>query len=89
MNFTLIIPSFNEYGNLQIIIPAVKNIANEIIVIDPDTNDGTRELCERNDIIFIKQTSKGKGNALVEAVKYANHEVICFFDADLATILLI
>ncbi|MBT8537143.1 glycosyltransferase family 2 protein [Polynucleobacter paneuropaeus] len=84
MKFTLVIPSFNEYENMKIILPSVIGIADEILVIDPDNGDGTRELCEKYAVNFIKQQSKGKGNALVEAVEYANHDVVCFFDADLA-----
>lgn len=84
MNFTLIIPAFKEYENLKIILPRVHGITDDIIVIDSCTNDGTKELCEEHGMLYIGQQSKGKGNALIEAVEYASYDVICFFDADLA-----
>jgi dolichol-phosphate mannosyltransferase len=84
MNFTLIIPAFREAENLEILLPAVSGLAEEVIVIDPGSDDGTEDLCSKYGVRYVKQMSKGKGRALVEAVEYAKNEVICFFDADLA-----
>jgi glycosyltransferase involved in cell wall biosynthesis len=82
--FTLVIPAFNEYENLKIVLPNVLNLHCEVIVIDPGTNDGTEELCIKHKVKYVRQLSIGKGNALVEAVEHVSTDVICFFDADLA-----
>jgi len=84
MNFSLIIPAYNEFHNLQILLPRIQYISDNIIVIDPGTNDGTKSLCDKYSIVWLKQNSKGKGNALLEAVENAKYEVVCFIDADLA-----
>lgn len=84
MSFTLIIPAYNEYENLKTIIPAVLGKTEDIIVVDPGTDDGTFELCKEYGIRYLKQKSRGKGKALVEAAEHAKYDVVCFIDADLA-----
>jgi glycosyltransferase involved in cell wall biosynthesis len=83
-SYSLVIPAYNEYENLKIILPNVLNLDCEIIVIDPGTNDGTKELCKKYGVKYIRQLSTGKGNALVEAVEHASTSIVCFLDADLA-----
>ncbi len=82
--FTLVIPAYNEYENLKIIFPSIKHLECEVLVIDPGTGDGTEGLCIEYGYRYLQQKSKGKGNALVEAVDSATSDVVCFFDADLA-----
>ncbi|BDU57289.1 dolichol-phosphate mannose synthase [Limnohabitans sp. MORI2] len=82
--FTLIIPAFNEFENLKIIFPSIKNIDCEVLIVDPGTNDGTESLCNEYGYRYLRQASKGKGNALVEAVNASKTNIVCFFDADLA-----
>ena len=84
MNFTLIVPAFNEFESLKILLPKIQHLTNDIIVIDPGTKDGTEELCSQYSVRWIKQNSRGKGKALAEAVNEAQYETVCFIDADLA-----
>jgi len=84
MKFSLIIPTLNEFKNLKIILPKIKNLSKDIIIIDGNSNDGTEQLCNEHNIKFVIQKSKGKGNALKEAIEFAKYDTLCFFDADLS-----
>lgn len=84
MNFTLIVPAFDEFESLKILLPKIQNLTKDIIVIDPDTDDGTKELCAQLSVRWIKQNSRGKGRGLAEAVNEAQFDTVCFIDADLA-----
>lgn len=84
MHFSLVIPTFNEFENLQILLPSVVNLTNNIIVVDGGSNDGTYELCEKYNVHFVLQQSSGKGHALFESIMHCKHDIICFIDADLA-----
>ena len=54
----------------------------EILVIDGESNDGTKELCNDLNIKWVKQITKGKGAALREAADLANNSTLIFFDGD-------
>ena len=53
-DLSIIIPCKNESKNLEFIIPKLKEYSNEIIVVDANSNDGTKELCELHKIIYLK-----------------------------------
>lgn len=82
----VIIPSFEEPQLNEV----VNNVATEldgvgIIVIwkgkEPDLKlDGKNY---RNSILMVQQKSRGKGNAIIEAIEYCNRPIICTIDADL------
>ena len=90
MKLSVIIPCFNEEKTIIDIINAVKNsgIQNqEIIVVDDNSVDGTREILESlNDTeikIFFHSSNKGKGAALRTGFKNATGDICIIQDADL------
>jgi glycosyltransferase involved in cell wall biosynthesis len=84
LKITLIIPTFNEEGNLLHVLPNIPPIVDEIIIVDGHSSDNTVEvagkLCPRACIIY--QEGKGKGNALRTAFKNATGDIIVTMDAD-------
>tara|TARA_A100001035_G_scaffold280137_1_gene284207 strand:+ start:1331 stop:2083 length:753 start_codon:yes stop_codon:yes gene_type:complete len=86
-NFAIIIPSKDELDNLYNIIPKIRKLyKNKILIIDKSSEEEFNKINEfiknYENIVLFKQVSSGKGNALREAVKLCNEDLIIFFDAD-------
>lgn len=86
MKIDIVIPTKNELDNLKIIIPIIKKkYKYPIIIIDKSDDNSVKKLkefCNRYKVQLFHQKSKGKGNALKEAIKYCKGDIIVFFDAD-------
>ncbi len=91
---SVVIPARNEKGNIENAIkrtPAF-GLKQEIIFIEGHSSDGTYEEMLRvqqayptKDIKVMRQTGKGKGNAVREAFDAATGEILMILDADLTT----
>jgi glycosyltransferase involved in cell wall biosynthesis len=84
---SVVVPTRNEARNLEIVLPAIAAVrptVHEIIVVDGDSTDGTVETAQRvlPWVRVIKQTRKGKGNAMACGFAAATGDVIVMFDAD-------
>jgi len=94
LRILVIIPTYNETGNIQRIIPEVleKNPAIEILVVDDNSPDGTAAVVETlaaenpGRIHLLRRKAKlGLGTAYVEGFKYAlerDYQLIFEMDAD-------
>ncbi|MDR0725032.1 MAG: glycosyltransferase [Prevotellaceae bacterium] len=89
---SIVVPARNERGNIENAIrrTPVFGTHQEFIFIEGNSSDGTREEILRvqtaypdKDIKVMKQTGKGKGNAVREAFDAATGEVLMILDADL------
>ena len=93
---SIIIPARNEEGNKELLIKALnkfKKIPNqiEVIFIEGNSKDNTFAMLEELTkdfsnlfkISLIKQTSKGKKNAVVEGFNISNGETLAIIDSDL------
>jgi glycosyltransferase involved in cell wall biosynthesis len=90
MNITVIIPAYNEINTIEEILRRVQKmeIANEILVVDDGSIDGTRALLQKidgkNNIrVILHENNQGKGAAVVTGIKNATGEVVIIQDADL------
>jgi glycosyltransferase involved in cell wall biosynthesis len=81
---TAIIPAKNEEKNLPFVLPKIPSIVNELILIDGLSSDRTNELARelRPDIKILKQTGRGKGNALRCGFQKASGDLVVMLDAD-------
>ena len=88
---SVIIPCYNEKKTIEILIDkvlSVKKIKKEIILVDDNSNDGTRELIKKklatkvNKIIFHKK-NMGKGGCIKSAQKHVNGNIVIIQDSDL------
>jgi len=83
MSTSVIIPTMNEIIGIQHTLTKVdRNWAEEWIVIDNNSNDGTPEEAKKMGFTVINQTGDGLGDAYRQAVKYASGENILFFSPD-------
>ncbi len=92
LSVSVIIPARNERGNIE---NAVKRLPvfgrfQEIVFVEGHSSDNTLEEMHRvrdaypeKDIRVIRQTGKGKGNAVREGFDLASGDVLMILDADL------
>lgn len=81
---SLVIPALNEAEGLRFILPRVPRLVDQLIIVDggstDDSVDVVRELAPHATVI--RQTGRGKGNALKCGVAAARGEIIATIDAD-------
>ena len=83
MTTSVIIPTKNEITGMKKIVPQVNlEWADEWIVVDGNSTDGTIEEAKKLGLTVIQQKGDGLGDAYREAVKYATCENILFFSPD-------
>ena len=92
MKLSIIVCVFNELSTIKKIydqileVELINSIEKEIIIIDNNSTDGTREILKdirRDNTIIIFQKNLGKGNSLIEGIKIASGDYVVFQDADL------
>jgi len=90
MNITVLIPAYNENKTINEIIHRVEltGLANEILVVDDGSTDGTRdilsELARAGKIrLIFHDKNQGKGAAIRTGIQNASQEVVIIQDSDL------
>jgi len=87
---TVVIPAWNERDNLDLLLPAVKEVLAglglqaQIVVADGGSTDQTRETAVRWGAQVVTQTEPGYGNALLAGFSVAAAPYILTMDADLS-----
>ena len=82
---SVIIPTLNEAGNiLEALITIDKELAypKEIIVVDGDSTDGTKEIVKDANCRLIVEPRRGYGIALRIGMKHAKGDVVVMVDGD-------
>ena len=90
MKLSVVMPIFNEVDTLQLIVDRVlaTGLADEIILIDDGSTDGTRELLATLDgsksiRVILHEKNQGKGAAVRTGIAAASGDVLLIQDADL------
>ena len=81
---SVVIPARNEARNLQHVLPYIPSFVDEIILVDGQSTDNTITVAQQlfPTIRIIKQTGKGKGNALRAGFAACTGDIIVMLDAD-------
>lgn len=83
MKLALIILTFNEIeGSTALYDNIPFDAADETIVIDGGSTDGTVEFWEGKGIRVMKQTTRGRGNAFRMAYDLTDADILVFFSPD-------
>lgn len=94
MNFSIILPAFNEAENLSPLLGGLKseldriNIQYEIVVVDNGSTDNTQEVLQslKKEIPELKTvkvwSNIGFGNGILRGLSVAQGEILGFMDAD-------
>ena len=89
MRLSVVIPVYNEVGTIREVVNRVRavDIAEEIIIVDDCSTDGTRDLYPEIeplvDKIILLPENQGKGNAIREGLAHVTGEFVVIQDADL------
>ncbi len=81
---SVIIPALNEAKNLEHVLTALPRDVFEVVLVDGGSTDGTPEVARRlrPGLRVIRQTRRGKGNALACGFAAASGDIIVMLDAD-------
>ncbi|MEI8349028.1 MAG: glycosyltransferase family 2 protein [Candidatus Omnitrophota bacterium] len=81
---SIIVPCRNEAKNLEILLPQLESIGEELIVVDGHSQDNTKELAMRYSTKFVLDNGKGKGDGIRVGIAHATKDICVFLDADLS-----
>ena len=94
---SIIIPVYNEINTVSIVLHNLKklklfnNYTNQLIIVDDNSNDGTKELLKKlkdnqifkDDTFIFKEKNSGKGDSQKIAIPLCNGDFTIIQDADL------
>ena len=88
---SLIVPTLNEEKNLPLLVEGVHRCLDgdyELVIIDDDSQDGTREVAEKLSKkypirVFHRKNKKGLASAVIDGIKLTNSNALIVMDADL------
>tara|TARA_X000001036_G_scaffold200343_1_gene188389 strand:- start:1305 stop:1985 length:681 start_codon:yes stop_codon:yes gene_type:complete len=83
IDVSLIIATYNEEESLGFVLDEIKDFnIGEIIIIDKNSTDRTKNIAENYDVKFITQSQEGWGGAVKEAIGLSSKEYITYMDGD-------
>ena len=95
MNFSLVIPCYNENDNLPYLFKKLEKVLSnnlfEVIIVENGSNDGSFETINRyksnyENLKFIKiHKNEGYGNGILRGLEAANGDYLAWTHADMQT----
>jgi len=85
MDYTVVIPTLNEYENLKVLLTQLLNPSCEVLVCDNGSTDGTVELIKNATPNFNIRLSKGSGtvvDAILRGVRLSKTDKVVIMDGD-------
>jgi len=79
---TVAIMARNEEATIENVIRSVQPHCQEVIVVDGNSTDRTREIAESVGVKTYRDEGRGKGDGIRKAIDVAECDIIVFFDAD-------
>jgi glycosyltransferase involved in cell wall biosynthesis len=82
MKLSAVIITYNEERNIGRCLENIRDLADEIIVVDSFSEDNTEKICSEYHVKFIKNPFEGNIKQQSFACAQASHEYILSMDAD-------
>ncbi|MDI9610548.1 MAG: S-layer glycoprotein N-glycosyltransferase AglJ [Archaeoglobales archaeon] len=82
MNVTIVVPTLNEEKGIGSVVSEFRRLGYDVLVVDGGSRDRTREIAQKNGAKVILQTGKGKGNAISDAFRILDSDVVVLVDGD-------
>ncbi|MBC7829366.1 MAG: glycosyltransferase family 2 protein [Chitinophagaceae bacterium] len=79
---SVIIITFNEEKNIGRCIDSVKEIADEIVILDSYSTDNTLEVARNRGAVIFQQKFQGYGPQKNAALQLSSHDLVLSLDAD-------
>ena len=77
-----VIITYNEELFIEKCLSSIDGVADEIIVVDSFSTDGTEEICKKYNVKFVKHKFEGYRDQKNYALTLASHNNILSLDAD-------
>lgn len=77
-----VIITFNEERNIERCLESLKDVADEIIVVDSFSTDRTKDICEARNVKFIQHNFEGHIQQKNFAMEQASFDYVLSLDAD-------
>jgi dolichol-phosphate mannosyltransferase len=90
MDISVVLPTVNECDNVRALLPRFKslfareNLSYEVLVIDGNSTDGTREVAESLGARVLPERRRGYAGALTTGLAEAKGDYILTLDADMS-----
>ena len=82
VKLSVIIISYNEEKNIERCLNSVKDVADELIVLDSFSTDKTEELCKLFNVKFFQHEFDGHIEQKNRAISYSENDFVLSLDAD-------
>lgn len=82
IKLSVVIITYNEEKNIERCLLSVKEIADEIVVLDSFSKDKTRAICEKHGVRFFEHAFDGHIQQKNRAITYAANDHVLSLDAD-------
>lgn len=82
IKLSVVIITFNEEKNIERCLKSVKEVADEIVVLDSFSKDNTQLICEKYGVSFFQHAFDGHIQQKNRAITYAKNAHILSLDAD-------
>lgn len=79
---SVVIITFNEERNIARCLDSVREVADEIVVLDSFSRDKTKEICQSRGVSFFEHKFDGHIQQKNRAITYAKYPYILSLDAD-------
>lgn len=79
---SVVIITFNEEKNIERCLLSVKEVADEVVVLDSFSKDATEEICARHGVKFFQHVFDGHIQQKNRAITYASNHHVLSLDAD-------
>lgn len=79
---SVVIITFNEEKNIERCLLSVKEVADEIVVLDSFSKDRTEEICKKYGVKFFQHAFDGHIQQKNRAITYASNSHVLSLDAD-------